>query len=80
MRALIYIGTAIWALGVVVGIGRLWYFQILMFNNLAPGVNPYKAKGGFFDSSRFNPTGQKFHQPMLRFYWKLVAWARVGRS
>ena len=49
MRALIYTLTAIWVLGLLFAIGRLWYFQIQMFNNFAPGVNPYKVKGGFFD-------------------------------
>jgi hypothetical protein len=74
MRALIYTLTAIWVLGLLFAIGRLWYFQIQMFNNFAPGVNPYKVKGGFFDSRPYNPIGQKAQQRMLRFYWKVVTW------
>ncbi|HEX7923714.1 MAG TPA: hypothetical protein VF583_22340 [Bradyrhizobium sp.] len=74
MHKLIWTLVIIWMLGLCVMIARLWHFQIRLLNNLAPGESIGGARGGFFDSSRYNPTGQKIHREMLKFYWKVLAW------
>ena len=73
-----YVAIAFWALGMMILIFRLWFFWIQMLNNLAPGVSPWSRRGSFFDSSRYNPTGQIFHRRMLRLYWKTVAFGVGG--
>jgi hypothetical protein len=72
-----YVAIAIWAVGMVILIFRLWFFKIQMLNNLAPGVSPW-SEGSFFESSRYNATGQIFHRKMLRLYWTTVAFGVGG--
>jgi hypothetical protein len=67
-----WILLAIWGLGMFAMMARLWYFQIVLLNNMAPGRTPFEQRG-FFDSSRYNPIGQEAHRKMLRFYWKTIA-------
>lgn len=75
--ALIWILVAIWGLGLYAMIARLWYFQIVMLNNLSPDRTP-GWRGGFFDASRYNAAGQEAHRKMLSFYWKVVAFGLGG--
>jgi hypothetical protein len=72
MRWLPYTLTAIWALPIVAAVPRFWYFQIQLLNNRVLGKEGLSR--GFFDSSLYNPIGQKFHRDMLRLWWKVVAW------
>lgn len=45
-------------------------------NNRDPSKNErFFDGGGFFDSSRYNSTGQLVHRQMIRLWWKVVAWA-----
>jgi hypothetical protein len=78
MLKLIWTLLAIWFLGGFAMIARLWYFQILLLNNRAPGSSIWGNGCGFFDSSGYNPAGQKIHREMLRFYWKTVAYGLGG--
>ena len=73
MLKIAYALLALWSLGMFAMIARLWYFQIIMLNNLAPGRSPWERGGGFFDASRYNPVGQEAHRRMLRFYCKAAA-------
>ena len=72
-----WIRLAIWGLGMFAMIARLWYFQIVLLNNMAPGRSPFEQRG-FFDSSRYNAVGQEAHRKMLSFYWKVVVYGLGG--
>ena len=72
MPKIVWIPIILYILGMFAMIARLWYFQIIMLNNLAPGRSPFEQHG-FFDSSRYNSVGQEAHRKMLRFYWKTIA-------
>ena len=77
MTYVLYTCFTVWVAGLVVMIIRLWYFQIQMLNNLAPGISPWGG-GGMFGSSRYNATGQMFHRKLLRLYGKSVAFGVGG--
>jgi hypothetical protein len=55
----------------VAAVPRFWYFQIQLLSNRVLGKEGLSR--GFFDSSLYNPIGQKFHRDMLRLWWKVVA-------
>jgi hypothetical protein len=74
VRKLAWMLSAIWASGMIFCIGRLWYFQIIRLNNLAPGKKPRS----FFDSSPYNPAGQEAHRKLLNFYWKVLLYGFGG--
>lgn len=78
MTYLLYACMAVWVAGLVTLIVRLWYFQIQMMNNLAPGVSISLWGAGMFDSSRYNAKGQMFHRKLLRLYGITAAFGIGG--
>jgi hypothetical protein len=78
MTFVLYTCIAVWVAGLVTMIVRLWYFQIQMFNNLAPGVSVSLWGGGMFDASRYNAKGQMFYRKLLRLYGVAVVFGIGG--
>lgn len=75
MRWLQYTLVAIWILPIIAVMPRFWYFQLVLLNNRDPNTSSGFFGGrGFFDSSRYNPTGKMVHRRMIRLWWKVVAW------
>jgi hypothetical protein len=73
--SVLWLLIAIWILPVVAAMPRFWYFQIVLLNNRDLSKNEgFFDGGGFFDSSRYNPTGQMVHRQMIRLWLKVVAW------
>ena len=70
---------AIWLVGFLAMVVRLWQHRIALVNNLAPGRKPFDMRGDFFfDSTRFNSAGKEVRRETMRFLWKVLAVAISG--
>ena len=70
---------AVWAVGFVAMMGRLWQYRIALVKNVVPGRDPFDMRGDFFfDTTRFTPAGKEIHRETMRFFsWPSPSAARL---
>jgi hypothetical protein len=78
--ALIFLTVlAIWLVGFLGMMVRLWQYRVALVKNVVPGRDPFDMRGDlFFDTTRFNPVGKEIHREAMRFLWKFLAVAIGG--
>ena len=70
---------AIWLVGFLAMMVRLWRYRTALIKNVVPGRDPFDMQGDFFfDTTRFTPAGKEIHRETMRFFWKFLVVALSG--